>query len=129
MSEAFVEAGVWDLILKDLPVASYTTAGDPLKIDFGYRVGGELKMFHAVSLKNSVDQAVLLAMKFPLLAAGISEKEKLDSRLTAVIDDHLDRQRADVEYAFGMMQRNKVEIASEAEIPQIAEKARQELRA
>ena len=129
MSEAFVEAGVWDLMLKDLPVASYTTAGDPLKIDFGYRVGGELKMFHAVSLKNSVDQAVLLAMKFPLLAAGIAEKEKLDSRLTAVIDDQLDRQRADVAYAFGVMERNKVEIASEAEILQIAEKARQELRA
>jgi hypothetical protein len=129
MNEAFVEAGVWDLMLKDIAVANYTTPGDPMKIDFGYRVGGELKMFHAVSLKNSVDQAVLLAMKYPMLAAGIAAKEKVEARLTAVMEDQMDRQRADIEYALGMLELSRVEIAYEAEISLIAERARIELKA
>jgi Protein of unknown function (DUF3037) len=129
MNEAFVEAGVWDLMLKDIAVASYTAPGDPMKIDFGYRVGGDLKMFHAVSLKNSVDQAVLLAMKYPMLAAGITKADNLQPSLTAVMEDNLDRKRADIEYALGVMERNKVEIAYEPEIPAIAERARIELNA
>jgi hypothetical protein len=128
LSQALVEAGVWDLMLKDIAVAGYTSPGDPMKIDFGYRFGGELKMFHALSLKRSVEQALLLAMRFPLLVAGLAQKENLASRLTVVMENALDP-RLDIECAIKALEENRVEIAYESEIPIIAEKARLELKA
>ena len=37
MRDAFEQAGVWELMLKNIEVARYTRRGDPLKIDCGYR--------------------------------------------------------------------------------------------
>ncbi len=38
MRDAFEQAGVWPLMLKNIEAARYTRKGDPLKIDCGYRV-------------------------------------------------------------------------------------------
>ena len=51
--------GVAKWIMRGIPVAPYTKAGDPFKFDFGYRVGNTIKIFQAVSMKSSIDQAVL----------------------------------------------------------------------
>ena len=61
MKEAFAEAGVLELMQRDLDVVKYTGPGDPFRIDFGYRVGSAVKMFHAVSVAANVDQALALA--------------------------------------------------------------------
>lgn len=58
MRTEFERAGVWDLLRKRIRAAEYTRAGDPLRIDYGYRAvvggqgegGGLVRMFHAVSL-------------------------------------------------------------------------------
>src|SRR5579859_8092226 len=57
MREAFAEAGVLELMERDLNVGKYTGAGDPFRIDFGYRVGTAVKMFHAVSVAAKIGRA------------------------------------------------------------------------
>ena len=74
MREAFERAGVWKLLMHGIPVAPYTRHGDPFKFDFGYRVGDEIKLFHAVSLKANVDQAIMLAARYPKIARGWSAR-------------------------------------------------------
>ena len=50
MRRQFERAEVWGLMRKQIAVAQYTRAGDPLRIDCGYRPNGVIKMFQAVSL-------------------------------------------------------------------------------
>ena len=50
MRGEFERAGVWDLLRKRIAASEYTRAGEPLRIDVGYRPNGLIRMFHAVSL-------------------------------------------------------------------------------
>jgi hypothetical protein len=128
MREAWEEAGVLRL-LSAVPVAAYTRAGDPFKFDFGYRVGGEIKLFHAVSLKASVDGAVMLAARYPRIAEGMLQaKDPIAPALTAIVDDELDRKKDEIGFALGMMEENRIRVAAAAEMPGIAERVRVELR-
>jgi hypothetical protein len=128
MRDAFEQAGVLSF-MKEFPVAPYTKVGDPLKFDFGYRVGDEIKLFHAVSLKASVEQAITLASRYPKIAKGISDGAEARALLTAVVDDDLDRRREDVQFALGAMAEEQIQVAVAAKMPLIAEKARIELQA
>lgn len=129
MRQAFADAGVLELLLREIAVARYTAPGDPLRIDFGYRVQGELKMFHAVSLRKSVDAGVMLALKYPQVAEGMKRDERVQARLTAVVEDDLDMGRSDVQYAFELLKRQSVEVESVGAMPGLAERARRELKA
>jgi hypothetical protein len=131
MRDAFEQAGVWKF-MAPVPVAPYTKIGDPLTFDFGYRVGGEvdeIKMFHAVSLKASVTDAVMLASRYPTIAPVLGARMGGTPLLTAVIDDYLDRGRAETGFALEMMAESGITIAVVAEMPMIAEVARMELKA
>ncbi len=128
MREAFELAGVAKFILP-VPAAPYTRPGDPFQFDFGYRVGEEIKLFHAVSLKASVDAAIMLAARYPRIAPVMSKVIQAAPVLTAVIDDDLDRGQESVQFALSTMEDEKIRIAVTAEMPMIAEVARRELRA
>lgn len=134
MRDAFDRAGVGKLVLP-VPVAPYTKPGDPFKFDFGYRFGdingkgGEIKLFQAVSLKTSVDSAIMLASRYPKIAPVVSAKTDAVIALTAVIDDDLDRKQEMVQFALSTMEEEKIRIAAAAEMPIIAEVARHDLRA
>jgi hypothetical protein len=128
MREAFEQAGVAKFVLP-VPVAPYTKPGDPFQFDFGYRVEGTIKLFHAVSMKANVDAAVTLAVRYPRIARGMFEVTQAAPVLTAVIDDDLDRGNESVQFAMSMMEDEKIRIAVAAEMPMIAEVARRELRA
>jgi hypothetical protein len=129
MRDAWKQAGV-EKFLSPVPVAQYTRAGDPFKFDFGYRVGGEIKLFHAVSLKASVDAAVMLAARYPEIGKGMAKAEDaVKPFLTAVVDDGLDRNKEEIGFALGMMEENKIKVAAVAEMPEIAGRVRGELRA
>jgi len=129
MRAAFEQAGVWTLLMKDIPVAPYTKPGDPLKFDFGYRVGDTIKLFHAVSLKASVDQAIMLASRYPAIADGISQVNRVLPLLTAVVDDALDRGPDEVQFALSALEEARIAVAASAEMPEIAERASRDLRA
>lgn len=129
MRDAFEQAAVWASLMKDIPAADYTKPGDPFKFDFGYRLEAEIKLFHAVSLKANVEQAIMLAARYPKIAQGMAQKAQVNPMLTAVIDDDLDRTRAEVQFALNAMEDEKMRIATLAEMPSIAESARLDLRA
>src|ERR1700691_4422387 len=101
MREEFGRAGIAKFVLH-VPVAPYTRPGDPFAFDFGYRVGGEIKLFHAVSLKASVDAAVMLAARYPKIATVMAKVTDAAPSLTAVIDDDLDRGQESVRFALSM---------------------------
>ncbi len=67
MRDAFEQAGVAKFVLP-VPAEPYTKPGDPFTFDFGYRVEGTIKLFHAVSMKANVDAAVTLAARYPRIA-------------------------------------------------------------
>jgi DUF3037 family protein len=129
MRGAFFGAGLQGFVIERLPLASYTKPGDPLKfLDFGYKAQGDLKLFQAVSLKAGVSDAVTLAARFPKIAPAMARNTEAVPSLTAVIDDDLDRNRDEVQFALSMMEEEKFTIVAAAEMPMIAEMARRELR-
>ncbi len=128
MRDAFEQAGVLKL-LQAVPVAPYTKPGDPFKFDFGYRVGGELKLFHAVSLKAGVDAAVLLAARYPRIAPAMATAVGASPLLTAVVEDGLDRAGSEVGFALEMMEESGIKVVETRGMAEIAALARVELRA
>jgi hypothetical protein len=65
MRTEFERAGVWGLMRKRIAASLYTRAGDPMKIDCGYRPNGVIRMFQAVSLEGDVEAAKGLAYSAP----------------------------------------------------------------
>ena len=128
MREAFEQAGVWKHMYHRIKVATYTHPGDPLKIDCGYRPNGELKLFHAVSLTSNIDAAKVLAFTYPQVREGIARLEKIKTSLTAIVEDDLNRSDEPIAFALDTLARNQIAVKPQAELPQLAEMARQELR-
>jgi hypothetical protein len=136
MRSQFEQAGVWDLLRKRIPASDYTRAGDPLRLDAGYRPNGVIRMFHAVSLEPGLDLAKVLAYSAAGLRAGVERVEKADLQLTAIIepaaklgatDDEPDRLAM---YRFGVetMEENQIRVLTTADMGRVADTARRELR-
>jgi hypothetical protein len=125
MQDAFAQAGVWKALQHNIPVQKYTTQNDDFVLDCGYQVGNTMKLFHAVSLKNSVDQAVNVAYRYPKIEAGMKD---LNPLLTAVVDE-INREDKQIGFAIGIMEDARIQIAPVSDMPAIAETARQDLRA
>ncbi len=146
MREAFERAGVWQspAMRKDIAVAQYTRQGDPLKIDCGYRVPGSpasadfaldgvvangvIHLFHAVSLVSDVNSAKVLAYSYAEMLQGLRAAEHATSDLTAITEDELDIHDEGVAFALATLQKSEIEIARVSQMPQIAERARIELK-
>ncbi|GGH01686.1 DUF3037 domain-containing protein [Silvibacterium dinghuense] len=133
MRSEFERAGVWELMRKRIPVSSYTRAGDPLKIDCGYRPNGVIKVFHAVAPDTDTELAKVLAFSMEGLTKGFAEKEgaALDfaaivQPLTALAGDP-DREE---QYRFSLetMESKGIRVLTTERLPLIAETARRELR-
>ncbi|HTW58858.1 MAG TPA: DUF3037 domain-containing protein [Terriglobales bacterium] len=128
MQGEFKRAGVLGL-LNAVPAEPYTKPGDPFEFDFGYRVGQEIKLFHAVSMRASVDAAVLLAARYPKIVPVMAQLTATTPMLTAVVEAELDKSRSDVGFALEMMEESRIRVASTREMADIAKVARVELRA
>jgi hypothetical protein len=135
MRSEFERAGVWDLLRKRIPASDYTRAGDPLRLDAGYRPNGVIRMFHAVSLEPGLDLAKVLAYSAAGLRAGVQRMEKADLELTAIIeptaklgatDDEPDRLAM---YRFGVetMEENQIRVLTTTDMGRVADTARREL--
>ena len=128
MQSAFEQAGVLGLLHKEIPAARYTAQGDPLKIDFGYKPNGILKMLQAVSLSTSVDPAKALAFSFGQMKSGAKDLGETLA-LTAVVDDDLDSTDVHISFALAALKKAEIEVRKMAEMADIAEGIRAELRA
>ncbi len=128
MRDAFDKAGVLPL-LNAVPAEPYTKPGDPFRFDFGYNTGNEIKLFHAVSMRASVDSAVLLAARYPKIMPMMGQITGASPVLTAVVDAELDRSRSEVGFALEMMEESGITLAEASEMPGIAETVRKDLDA
>jgi hypothetical protein len=102
--------------------------GDPFRIDFGYRVGSAVKMFHAVSLAGNVDYALALAFRYSRVEAGMRQ-EQLQASLTAVVEQEMELWEERTRFAVGMLEQNAVLVRNVGEMAEIAGEVRRELRA
>ena len=132
MRREFERARVWDLMRKRIAVAQYTRAGDPMRIDCGYRPNGLIRMFQAVSLEKDAEAAKVLAYSAPEISAGVARVEAAKLELTAIVEPL--RTLGDVEealerYRFGVeaMERAEIRVMTVSDLPRMAETARTEL--
>jgi hypothetical protein len=128
MRDAFEQAGVWRLMRKRIAAAQYTQAGDPLKIDCGYR-NGLVKMFQAVSLENDVEGAKGMAYSANALRKGVLQNEGVELELTAVVE-RIATVADQEQYGFGVdvMEREAIRVLTVADLGRAAETARRELK-
>lgn len=140
----FEAVGVWNVMRKRIQAAMYTQPGDPLRIDCGYRPNGVIRMFHAVSLEGDLEAAKVLAFSAPQIAQGVNRVENAMLELTAIVEplrgllgenseeilaSGAEQDRVE-QYRFGVetMERNQIRVMTVADLPRIAERAREELR-
>jgi hypothetical protein len=136
MRSQFDRAGVWDLMRKRIAASDYTRAGDPLRIDCGYRPNGVVRMFHAVSLDGDMEMAKVLAFSVGGLAEGIARVENAGLELTAVIEPLAelkgaaeDEDRlAQYRFAVETMEQQTIRVLTTSDLARVAETARRELR-
>lgn len=128
MQDELGKVGVLGLMQRNVPIAEYMKFGDPLRFDFAYALARDLKFLHAVSLGQGTDRGKVLALQFPEIAAGVQAKRGLKAWLTAVVDDELVRDRGEVNLVLNMMQDSGIVVARAAEMPQIAEGIRAEMK-
>jgi Protein of unknown function (DUF3037) len=134
MRTEFERAGVWGLMRKRIAASLYTRAGDPMKIDCGYRPNGVIRMFQAVSLEGDVEAAKGLAYSAPQLMEGVQRVEAARLELTAIVEPL--RSVSDTEdeamerYRFGVeaMERQEIRVVTVNDLARVAETARMELR-
>lgn len=131
MCREFERQGVWQFLRTGVPVAPYTEEGDPLKIDFAYNPAtagqGLVRMFQAVSLERDINAAKVLAFSCPRIRAGLRGKENSELQLTAVVEAELPSTR-EVEFGRRVMRESGILIKTVADVPAIAERAREELK-
>ena len=141
----FERAGVWGLMRKRIAASAYTRAGDPMKLDCGYRAdvgagadpaqgGPVVRMFHAVSLEGDVEAAKGLAYSAPQMRAGVERVERAQLELTAIVeplravagkeDEEVERYRFGVE----AMEQQAIRVMTVSDLARIAQTARMELR-
>jgi hypothetical protein len=144
MRRQFEAVGVWDVMRKRIQAAMYTQTGDPLKIDCGYRPNGVIRMFQAVSLEGDLEAAKVLAFSAEPLMEGVRRVENATLELTAIVEPLRGLLGKDAEaalsagaeqdrveqYRFGVqtMERSRIRVMTVADLPRIAERAREELR-
>ncbi len=143
MRKQFEAVGVWNVMRKRIQASMYTQPGDPLRIDCGYRPNGVIRMFHAVSLEGDLEAAKVLAFSTPQMMEGVRRVEKATLELTAIVEplrgllgksadeilsNGAEQDRID-QYRFGVetMERNEIRVLTVADLPRIAERAREEL--
>jgi hypothetical protein len=130
---AFERQGVWKLMRHQIAAEPYLGAGDPLKIDFGYRPNGIIKMFHAVSLEGDLNAAKSLAFSMRLLADGVAKIDQASLQMTAIIEaiddvseDGDDRKQ--YKRGIDLMESNEIRVWPLSQVARLAEVARTELK-
>ncbi|HZL26002.1 MAG TPA: DUF3037 domain-containing protein [Acidobacteriaceae bacterium] len=128
MRDEFERAGVWRLMRKKIAASQYTQAGDPLKLDCGYR-NGRVRMFQVVSLDADGEAAKGLAYSAAGLRAGVLRVEGVALELTAIVEPvSAVGDRELYGFAVGAMEREAIRVLTVADLGRVAETAKRELR-
>lgn len=134
MRKEFERAGAWPLMRKRIAASQYTRAGDPLKLDCGYRPNGVIRMFQAVSLEGDLEAAKVLAFSADKLRAGVGRVENASLDLAAIVEPlrtlAAESGEAEDRYRFGVetMEEQGLRVLTVNDLGRLAETARRELR-
>lgn len=131
--KAFERQGVWRYMRHQIAAEPYLGEGDSLKIDFGYRPNGVIKMFHAVSLDNDLNAAKSLAFSVRALAEGLTKIDQATLQLTAIVEAVGDvsedgENRKQYRRGVELMERNDIRVWPLSQVARLAEVARADLR-
>jgi hypothetical protein len=80
------EDGLLDKIRQRIPTSPYTSPGDPMRLDYGFRKRGVMRLFHAVSLEDELQTAKALAYSMPSIRKGVLRVENATLDMTAVVE-------------------------------------------
>jgi hypothetical protein len=80
------------------------------------------------SLTTETDSAKILAFSCPALSAGILRLEKAKTDLTAIVEDDLNREDESIQFALNTLAQTSINVATVSRMPELAERARVELR-
>ena len=132
MRRQFEQGGVWGLLKTRIAAERYTRAGDPLRIDCGYRTNGTSKMFQAVSLIADVEAAKGLAYSASALREGVRRVEGAKLELAVFVEPIREvGEDKDLleQYAFGRetMELQGIHVLTVTDLGRIVEAARLEL--
>ena len=141
LRKEFERGGVWGLMRKRIAASLYTRAGDPLKIDCGYRASalratpdGIIRMFQAVSLDSDAEAAKVLAYSAPQISEGVRRVEGAELELTAVVESLREiaeeaGSEAEERYRFGVetMERQAIRVLTRNDLARAAITAQREL--
>jgi hypothetical protein len=75
MNDVFRRHRILGKLEKAIPVEQFTQPGDPLHIDYGYRVNGTRGFMHAISLGRDPGQAKILAFTAEAIRRQIASTE------------------------------------------------------
>jgi len=132
MRSEFEKARVWAMMRRRIDASIYTRAGDPMRIDCGYRPNGVIRMFHAVSLEGDVETAKGLAYSAARLREGVQRVESAELELTAIIEPlrMMEGDEGGERYRFGVetMEEARIRVLTVNDLERVAETARRELR-
>jgi len=128
MQDGFAQAGVLEMMLRDLDMREFTGENDAFRVDFGFRVGKSLKMFQGLALNLSREPAVTLAYRYARIQSGMRGRGE-EALLTAVINDEALRARGEVASGIAMLRANEAVVRGVGEMGEIAESVRREVRA
>ncbi len=130
MRSRFEQAGVWELMRKRIAAETYTSAGDPLRIDCGYRPNGVIKMLHAVSLETETELPKVLAFSMPALREGVARVEGATLEFTAVVEPVRqvgEEEQAYYSFAVKTMETEQIRVMTTSDLGRMADAARREL--
>ena len=128
MQDAFAEAGVLEMLQRDLDMREFTGENDPFRVDFGFRVGKSLKMFQGLALNVSREPAVTLAYRYGRIREGMRGRGE-QALMTAVVSEAAARAAGETGSGIAMLRANEVEVRGLEEMGEIAESVRREMRA
>ena|SRR5271166_3683559 len=126
MQDAFAEAGVLEMLQRDLDMREFTGENDPFRVDFGFRVGKSLKMFHALALNMSREPAVTLAYRYSKIQSGMRGRGE-EALMTAIMNEDAVRSKGEVASGVAMLRANEIVVRDVGELGEIAEEVRREL--
>ena len=128
MQEAFASAGVLEMMQRDLDMQEFTGENDPFRVDFGFRMGRSLRMFHALALNLSREPAVTLAYRYGRIRDGMRGRGE-EALMTAIIHEGAMRARGEIATGIAMLRANEIAVRDVEEMGEIAEEVGRELRA
>ena len=128
MKDELTASGILRLMRQDISLSAYTgKKGDPQRFDFAYPMKGGVGFLQALSLRTSVQPGLVLAARFPSIVADVLRAQGAQARLTAVVENDLDRQKEELGFVLGMMAESEIRVEEVREMPRVAAEIRGEL--